>query len=103
MSKESFPRIFNDDIALDKNKLLYVMVLLQEIHISDERSRDSIRKGYEMFTTRVLGEGKVRLSMICAARPRSPHAVSSPPNPCSKYITGKLFFCHTEEGLFIHC
>lgn len=63
-AKESFPRIFNDDIALDKNKLLYVMVLLQEIHISDERSRDIIRKGYEMFTTRVLGEGKVNKNVL---------------------------------------
>ena len=63
-AKESFPRIFIDDIALDKNKLLYVMVLLQEIHIPDERSRDIIRKGYEMFTTRVLGEGKVNKNVL---------------------------------------
>lgn len=40
------------------------MVLLQEIHISDERSCDSIRKGYEMFTTRVLGEGKVNKNVL---------------------------------------
>ena len=63
-AKESFPRIFIDDIALEKSKLLYAMVLLQEIHISDERSRDIIRKGYEMFTTRVLGEGKVNKNVL---------------------------------------
>lgn len=58
-AKECYPRTFNEEIALDKNKLFYAMVLLQDIHISDERSRNVIRKGYEMFAARVLGEGKV--------------------------------------------
>ncbi len=58
-AKECYPRIFSDEISLDKNKLYYAWVLLQIIHISDDNSRGIIRKGYEMFAARVLGEGKV--------------------------------------------
>ena len=46
--KEFYPRIFNDNIVLDKNKLFYAMSLLQNIHISDDCSRNVIRNGYEM-------------------------------------------------------
>lgn len=58
-AKEFYPRIFNDEIAIDNNKLLYSLILLQGIHISDGQSRDNLCKAYEMFTARVLGEGKV--------------------------------------------
>ena len=63
-AKEYYPRIFNDEIAIDRNKLLYALVLLQDIHISDERSRDILCKGYEMFAARVLGEGKVNRKVL---------------------------------------
>ena len=63
-AKVFYPRIFNDDIALDQNKLFYAMVLLQNIHISDDRSRIIVRKGYEMFANRVLGEDKVHRSVL---------------------------------------
>ena len=58
-AKEYYPRIFNDEIALDKNKLFYAWVLLQDIHVSDDNSRSIIRKAYEKFAARVLGDGKV--------------------------------------------
>lgn len=58
-AKECYPRIFCDEISLDMNKLYYAWVLLQIIHISDDYSRGIIRKGYERFAARVLGEGKV--------------------------------------------
>lgn len=58
-AKECYPRIFSDEIALDKNKLFYVWVLLQVIHVSDDNSRSIIRKAYEKFAARVLGDGKV--------------------------------------------
>ena len=63
-AKEYYPRIFNDEIDIDRNKLLYALVLLQDIHISDERSRDILCKGYEMFAARVLGEGKVNRKVL---------------------------------------
>ena len=40
------------------------MALLQDIHISDERSREILSKGYEMFAARVLGEGKVNRHVL---------------------------------------
>lgn len=58
-AKEYYPRIFTDEISLDKNKLYYAWTLLQNIHISDDYSRSITRKAYEMFAARVLGEGKV--------------------------------------------
>ena len=58
-AKECYPRIFSDEMSLDKNKLYYAWVLLQDIHIPDDSSRGIIRKGYERFAARVLGEGKV--------------------------------------------
>lgn len=58
-AKKYYPRIFNDEIAIDKNKMLYALTLLQDIHIPDERSREILFKGYDMFAARVLGEGKL--------------------------------------------
>lgn len=63
-AKEYFARIFNDEISIDKNKLLYALALLQDIHISDECSREILCKGYEMFVARVLGEGKVNRQVL---------------------------------------
>ena len=63
-AKEYYPRIFNDEIAIEKNKLLYALALLQDIHISGERSREILSKGYEMFAARVLGEGKVNRQVL---------------------------------------
>ena len=63
-AKEYYPRIFNDEIAIEKNKLLYALALLQDIHIPDERSREILSKGYEMFAARVLGEGKVNRQVL---------------------------------------
>lgn len=63
-AKEYYQRLFSDEIAIDKNKLLYALVLLQTIHISDERSREILCKGYEMFAARVLGGGKVNRQVL---------------------------------------
>ena len=63
-AKEHYPRIFNDEIAIDKNKLLYALALLQDIHISDEHSREILCKGYDVFSARVLGEGKVNRQVL---------------------------------------
>lgn len=63
-AKEFYPRIFNDEISIDKNKLLYALALLQDIHISDECSREILCKAYEMFVARVLGEGKVNRQVL---------------------------------------
>ena len=63
-AKEFYPRIFSDEIALDKNKLFYAWVLLQVIHVSDNNSRSIIRKAYEKFAARVLGEGKVNKNVL---------------------------------------
>lgn len=63
-AKEFYPRIFDDEITIDKNKLLYAWALLQDIHITNERSRETLFKGYEMFAARVLGEGKVNRQVI---------------------------------------
>ena len=63
-AKDAFPRIFNDEIVLDKNKLFYAMASLQNLCISDEQSRDIVSKGYSLFVARVLGEGKVNKCVL---------------------------------------
>ena len=63
-AKDFYPRIFNDEITIDKNKLLYVLTLLQNIHISNEYSRDILYKGYDMFVSRVIGDGKVNRQVL---------------------------------------
>ena len=61
----------------------------------------ALQVGLPFGITTIIGThfpSAMRLSIICDARPKSPHAVSSPPWPCNKYITGKRFLPSYAAG-----